>query len=85
MATKTIVRYRTRPKAKSRSKAGTRIPLAVVAGFVPTLAFAADDPGRYLIVTRERVAIALAADILHERFESGAMLKVDSDESCLQH
>lgn len=41
-ASRTIVRYRNRPKARRRSKAGTRIPLAVVAGFVPTLAFAAD-------------------------------------------
>ncbi len=42
MATKTIVRYRSRPKARRRSKAGVTIPLAVIGGFVPTLAFAAD-------------------------------------------
>jgi hypothetical protein len=39
MATKSIVRYRNRPKAKHRRQAKARIPLAVLAGFVPTVAY----------------------------------------------
>jgi hypothetical protein len=35
MATKTITRYRARPKAKHRTKAGMTLPLAVIAGFAP--------------------------------------------------
>lgn len=35
MAAKTIVRYRSRPKAKHHRKAGMTIPLAVVGGLVP--------------------------------------------------
>ncbi len=42
MATKRIVRYRSRPKARRHARAKFTIPLAVVGGFVPTLAFAAD-------------------------------------------
>jgi hypothetical protein len=35
MATKAIVRYRNRPKAKHRSKPGFTVPVAVLAGFAP--------------------------------------------------
>lgn len=35
MAAKTIVRYRSRPKAKHHRKAGMTIPLAVIGGLVP--------------------------------------------------
>lgn len=37
MATKTIVKYRARPKAKHRSKAGTTVPLAMIAGLAPAV------------------------------------------------
>ncbi len=41
MATKTITRYRTRTvRTRRHSKAGFRVPLAVVAGFVPLGVFA---------------------------------------------
>lgn len=35
MATKAIVRYRNRPKAKHHRKAGLTVPLAVIGGLVP--------------------------------------------------
>jgi hypothetical protein len=35
MATKTIVRYRSRPKARHSRKHGMTLPLAVLAGFAP--------------------------------------------------
>jgi hypothetical protein len=40
MATKTITRYRNRPKARHHSRAKTTIPLAAVAGFIPLAVFA---------------------------------------------
>lgn len=40
MATKAIVRYRSRPKARRHARAKMTIPLAVVAGFVPLGVFA---------------------------------------------
>jgi len=42
VATKTIVRYRNRPKARRHSRAGFTIPLAVVGGLVPLAVFAAE-------------------------------------------
>jgi hypothetical protein len=35
MATKAVVKYRNRPKAKHHRKAGMTLPLAVLAGFAP--------------------------------------------------
>jgi hypothetical protein len=35
MATKTIVRYRNRPKGKHSRRHGMTLPVAVIAGFVP--------------------------------------------------
>lgn len=41
MATKTVTRYRTRTvRVRGRSKSSINLPLAVLAGFVPTAAFA---------------------------------------------
>lgn len=40
--TRSIVRYRNRPRARRRSKAGFTVPMAVLGGFAPTIAFAVD-------------------------------------------